>query len=174
VTTYYSPGCCSSCGGVGCSSCGVSYGCSSCGTGCSNCSTYYPDSTGSSSDTNSTYSNSVESSDPTDAQSTDPRDDDFGPNNRSTNETGDGDSIPDNDEEFESPFNPAPGEPTNAEEPPMAAPLNVGPQLTWQVIPTRSRVHVESDIRTPRVARVEAAPNAVPNLSALRVASFEN
>lgn len=165
VTSYYGSSCCSSCG--------VSYygssccGCSSCGTaGCSNCSVdYYPDS----SDSTSTYSDSgsVQSTDPTDA---DPLDDDFGPNNRSTDEDAEAeDSIPD---DFETPFSPAPGDPTNGEDPPMAAPLQVGPQLTWQVMPTRTRVHVESEIRAPRVARVEAAP-VVPDLSILRVASFD-
>ncbi len=56
----------------------------------------------------------------------------------------------------------------------MAGPLEIGPQLTWQVLPTRSRVNVETEIRTPRVARVDAATESVPNLSVLRVASFEN
>ncbi len=174
VSTYYGPsyygsGCCSTCGSSYCS------GCSSCGTGgCANCSTnYYPDGSSSTS-TDSTYSNSDDN--PTDATTTNPRDDDFGPGNRSTDSSiesstdeEEADSIPD---DFQTPINP-PGEPTNGDDDPTAEPLAIGPQLTWQVLPTRSRVHVEADIRAPRVARVEATPAAAPDLSILRVASFD-
>jgi hypothetical protein len=170
VSTYYAPSCCSTCGSA------CYGGCSTCGTGgCANCSTnYYPDgtSTDSTNDSNSTYSNSDE---PTDATTGNPPDDDFGPGGRSIESTNDGtgaddaDSIPD---DFQTPIDPA-GEPTNGEEPPMARPLRIGTQLTWQVLPTRNRVHVESGVRAPRIARVEAAPASIPDLSVLRVASFE-
>lgn len=176
---------CSSCGVGGCSSCGVStyyagssccstcYSpCGGCGTcsacvsgNCANCTTnYYPD--GSSSSTSS----DSESGEPTEAQRVQPRDDDFGPGARST----DSGTSTEEEEDFQSPIGPAPGEPTNTEEQPMAGPLGVDAQLTWQVLPQRSRVNVSTEIRTPRVARVDATTDSVPDLSVLRVAGIAN